>query len=160
MKLSFAVWWAIASTHAEPGLAGPSKVSPLIGSWSVDVTRLPIPPEARPKSVTITFSEVGGDKWTTQVDIVDGGGVATHCIGTAALDGSPAPVKDCPETDTAAMTLPVPNVLVMDLAKGGVGGSARVYSVAADGKSMVETAAYFAQDGRPIMRTNYFKRVR
>ncbi len=39
---------------AVPAAAGPAPASPLLGSWSVDLTRLPIPPEARPKSVTIT----------------------------------------------------------------------------------------------------------
>ena len=30
--------------------------SPLLGKWVADIGRLPIPVEARPKSVTITFS--------------------------------------------------------------------------------------------------------
>jgi hypothetical protein len=65
----------------------------LIGSWAVDVSRLPIPPEARPKSVTITFGDAGDGKWMTQVDIVDASGAKSHSVSTHALDGTAAPIE-------------------------------------------------------------------
>ena len=132
--------------------------SPLIGRWSVDVSRLPMPPEARPRSVTIAFAEVDG-KWATTVDIVDAGGNASHATGATMLDGTPSAVAGSAEADVAAMTMPQPGVLVMSLAKGGLPANTRVYAVAADGRTMVETAAYFGSDGKPIMRTNYFSRM-
>lgn len=134
--------------------------SPLLGSWAVDVSRLSMPAAARPKSVTFTFRDAGGGKWMMQVDIVDAGGVASHATSAADLDGSPAPIKDSLEADTVALKLPAPNVLVMDLVKGGVPASTRVYTVAADGKTLIETAAYAGGNGMPMMRTNYFTRVR
>lgn len=142
-----------------PVFARSPAASPLLGRWAVDVSRLPIPPAARPRSVTFSFSEAGGGKWFTQVDIVDAGGTATHSTSTVDLQGTPAPIKDSMEADTVALKLPAPNVLVMDLVKGGIPASTRVYVVAADGKSMIETASYAGGQGMPMMRTNYFTRL-
>jgi len=49
---------------------------------------------------------------------------------------------------------------MMAPAKGGIPASTRIYTVAPGGRTMIETAVYFSQDGKPIMRTNYFNRVR
>lgn len=70
-------------------------------------------------------------------DIVDASGVASHAASTAGPDGRRAPIKDSLEADTVALKLPAPNVLVMDLVKGGVPASTRVYTVAADGKTLI-----------------------
>lgn len=160
MKAMFLALLAVAAIHTLPASAETSAVSPLLGSWAVDVSRLPIPPTARPMSVTITFSDAGAGRWSAQVDIVDGSGAATHARSTVALDGTPTRVEDGAETDAVAVKLPSPSVLVMDLAKGGIPASTRVYTVAADGKTMIETAAYVGGNGLPVMRTNYFTRVR
>lgn len=160
MKALVAILLIAAVLRGTPALARLSAASPLLGSWAVDVSRLPIPPAARPKSVTITFSDASGGKWTTRVDIVDASGVASHAVSNAALDGTAAPVKDSIEADTVALKLPAPNVLVMDLVKKGVPASTRVYTVAPDGKTLTETAAYAGGNGLPMMRTNYFTRVR
>jgi hypothetical protein len=161
MKALLAILLLIAVPIQDaPALARSSNASPLIGSWAVDVSRLPIPPEARPQRVTFTFSDAGNGKWATQVDIVDAAGAKSHAEGTAALDGTPAPVKGSLEADVTAVKMPAPNVLVMQLGKGGNPASTRVYTVAADGKSMIEIAAYFGDGGVPVMRTNHFTRVR
>jgi len=143
-----------ASAHADS-----SKSSPLLGSWAVDVSRLPKPPQERPQSVTLTFGEAGGGKWAAKVDIVEQGGGKMHAEGVAALDGRATPVKNNFEADTFALQRPAPNVLVMMLAKDRSVASTRIYTVAADGRSMTETVAAFAPDGSPTMRTNYFTRV-
>ena len=44
--------------------------------------------------------------------------------------------------------------------KGGIPASTRIYTVAPDGKTMIETAGYIGEGGKPVMRTNYFKRIR
>jgi hypothetical protein len=81
--------------------------------------------------------------------------------GTSALDGTPGAVTgDLSEADSVAVKLPAPNVMVMQLAKGGIPASTRVYTVAADGKTMIETAAYVGPDGKPLLRTNYFSRIK
>jgi hypothetical protein len=145
---------------AMPALAQPVTPSPLLGTWAVDVSKLPIPPEQRPKSVTFTFNDAGGGKWSTLVDIVAPDGSATHGIATYVRDGTSWPVQGSPEADTSAVMTPKSDVLVMALSKGGMPGSIRIYTVAPDGKSMTETATYFGRDGKPVMRTNYFNRIR
>lgn len=132
----------------------------MLGSWAVDVSRLPMPPAARPRSVTITFSDAGKGKWTTCVDILDAGGAASHAVSTAGLDGTSAHIQDSTEADTVALELPAPDVLVMDLVKSGIPASTRVYTVAADGRTLTETVAHVGGDGRPTMRTNHFVRLR
>lgn len=135
--------------------------SPLLGSWKVDVSRLPVPPEARPKSVTITFSDVGRGKWSTHVDIYGGDGSQRHMVSSYALDGTAAPIQgDTSEADTGAVRIPTPNVMVLALGKGGGPASTRIYTVGSGANTMIETAVSFGDDGQPVMRTNYFSRVR
>lgn len=88
------------------------------------------------------------------------GGTELHSTGTATLDGAPVHVNGSPEADTAAMKQPQRNVLVVALGRGGVPASTRIYAAARGGETMVETAVYFGHDGVPVMRTNYFRRVR
>lgn len=151
---------AVGAAQTALAVERPPATSPLLGSWTVDLSRLPLPPAARPKRVTITFGDAGDGRWTTEVDIVDAAGTATHAVGTATLDGTPEAVEGSSEADIAALTQPTQDVLVMSLGKQGRPASTRVYAVARDGRTMVETAAYFGTDGRPIMRTTHFSRVR
>ncbi|WP_137863099.1 MULTISPECIES: hypothetical protein [unclassified Sphingomonas] len=159
MKLFFGILLAAGLGQIAPALAQTAAPSPLLGSWAVDLERLPIPPEARPKSVTISYADVGGGKWRTNVDIV-GKDYENHTAGTYTPDGTPYVVEGSPEADIAAVQLPAPNVLVMVLGKGGIPASTRIYTVAPDGKTMIETAGYIGEGGKPVMRTNYFKRIR
>ncbi len=160
MKSRLAILLLAGVLQGAPAHARSSSASPLLGSWTVDVSRLPIPPAVRPKSVTISFSDGGGGKWTTRVDIVDASGAASHATSSAALDGTAAPVRDSIEADTVALMLPAPNVLVMDLVKQGIPASTRIYTVAAGGRTLTETVAYAGGNGMPMMRTNYFTRLR
>lgn len=148
-----------APTFAESAAAKTVAPAPLLGHWTLDVSRLPMPPEARPKSVTLAFSETDGGKWKIQVDIVDASGSLRRAISTCAPDGSATSiVGDNVEADVGAMKTPAPNVLVLGLGKSKMPASTRVYTVSADGKSMIETAVNF--DDVPVMRTHYFTRVR
>ncbi|PXV61833.1 hypothetical protein SAMN04487785_1033 [Dyella jiangningensis] len=160
MKALMAMLLFAASVQASSARAEAATPSPLWGQWAVDVSRLPMPPQARPKSVTLTFSDAGPGKLTTQVDIVDAGGAKTHSVGTNPLDGTPVPVKDNIEADSAAMSMPAPNVLVMALGRNGGPASTRIFTVAKDGKSMVEMSAFTGDNGLPAMRTHYFTRVK
>jgi hypothetical protein len=158
MRALFSTLLLASAIQASPALS--QSASPLLGRWAVDVSRLAMPPETRPKSVTFTFSDAGGGKWTTKVDIFGGDGSERHMSSTYALDGSPAPIQgDMAEADIGAVKLPEPNVMVLQLGKDGGPASTRVYVVAPDGKTMIETAAYTGPDGKPLMRTNYFNRV-
>lgn len=160
MKALYAVLLAAAATNAPSAFAEPSRTSPLLGVWSVDVEKLTTPPAERPKSVTITYSDVGAGQWRTHVEVVLPDGKTVHAISTYTPDGRATPVEGNLEADMAATRLPEPGVMVTALARGGQPGSMRTYTVAADGKTMTETVVFFTANGVPAMRTNYFKRVR
>ncbi|WP_447750549.1 hypothetical protein [Sphingopyxis fribergensis] len=159
MKALYATLLAVAATNAAPAFAAPS-ASPLIGSWAVDTSRLTMPPAARPKSVTITYDDVGGGKWRTNVEVVLPDGKKVQAISTYVPDGTATPVEGNLEADMAATRLPEPGVMVTALALRGNPGSMRTYTVSADGKTMTETVVYFTSEGVPAMRTNRFDRVR
>jgi hypothetical protein len=160
MKL-FAVVLLAGAAFTQSALAAAPKTNiALVGSWAVDTSRLPMPPNARPKSVTITFSEEGTDRLRTKVEVVDPAGLQLVAEGVTPLDGSPTPVKSNFEADVSATTMPRPEVLIMQLAKNGSPASTRIYAVSADGNAMIETVAYFRPDGQPVLRKNYFSRVR
>jgi hypothetical protein len=95
-----------------------------------------------------------------RVDVVYAPGKEVHSSSTAALDGTPATVRNSPEGDTVALRQPAPNVLVMALEKGNVLVSTRIYSVLPDNRSLVETAVYPGNDGLLVMKTSYFTRTR
>lgn len=161
MKALLAILLLVGLTHNASVLAASSAASPLLGTWAVDTARLPMAPEARPKSVTFIFTEAGEGKWTTDVAIVDAAGVQLHSFATVALDGTSVPIKGATlEADTVALKHPAPNVLIMALAKDGHPASTRIYAVAPDGQTLVETSVYAGDNGVPIMRTYYLKRVR
>ncbi|MGF6495486.1 hypothetical protein ABIE56_003685 [Luteibacter sp. 621] len=133
--------------------------APLMGKWAVDTSRLPMAPEARPKSVTITFADAGKDRVSMGVDIVYAPGQEVHSKGVSAVDGKSFTVEGSPEADAAAWEHPQPNVLVVGLSKGGVPASTRIYTAAPDGKTMTEIVSYYDNDGRPAMRMHYFTRA-
>lgn len=127
--------------------------SPVLGRWSVDVSRLPMPPEARPKRVTFAFDAVESDKWRIRVEIVQADGSERISTATVALDGSTSAIAgDTLEADAIAARLPQPGVLVLALGKARVPASTRVYAVSADGRHLVETATHFGADGKAVMR--------
>lgn len=159
MKFLSSILVAISLAQAGAACSEPTATSALAGKWAVDISRLQMPAEVRPKSVTVTFAELAGGRLFTRVEVVDAAGAVSYAESVAELNGSPVAVKGNLEADTAAAAMPAPGVLVMQLARAGVPGSTRIYTVATDRKSMVETAANFGNDGRPFMRTNYFRRV-
>jgi len=150
----------LASALAHSALASEAKAkSALLGAWTVDVSRLTMAPASRPKSVTITFSVDETNSLRTRVDVVDPIGKRLVADGVTPLDGAPTQVKSNFEADVSATIMPGPEVLIMQLGKNGIPASTRIYLVSPDGNSMVETVAYFAKDGKPILRKNYFSRI-
>lgn len=160
MKLA-AVALVATLTLAQSSMAAEQKLNTaVIGTWAVETSRLPMPAEARPKSVTITFSNEGSDRLRTRVEVVDPAGGRHEADGITPLDGSPTPVRSNFEADVSATTMPRPEVLIMQLAKNGNPASTRIYAVSRDGETMIETVAYFLPDGQPALRKNYFTRLR
>lgn len=142
-----------------PAAAKPPPVSPLAGRWAIDVAALPMPPEARPKSVMLEFQDAGDGKWATEVEILDQNGGRMHAQATLPLDGTPGPVTGNYWADVSAAKMPASNVLVMQLVDHGNPSSTRIYSVSEDGDTLTETKAFFSKDGSPILQTNLFHRV-
>ena len=134
--------------------------APLLGSWLLDTSRLPMPPEQRPKSVRITFGKTEGGMLNVHVDIVYASGEEVHSFSRAPLDGTPAAVTNSPEGDAVALKQPTPSVLVMALRKGDVLVSTRIYSVLPGGHNLVETVVYPKKFESFVMKTNYFTRIR
>lgn len=154
---------ALASSLAvaAPDLGShPAADAPLLGSWSLDTSRMPVPPGQRPTSVRFTFGDEGNNTWKVSVDIVYAPGQEVHSVSTPVLDGSSTVITHSPEADTGTFKHPAPNVLIMALQKDGVLVSTRIYAVLPDGHTLVETAVYPGQGSTPVMKTNYFTRVR
>ncbi|MFO1493304.1 MAG: hypothetical protein U1F26_01415 [Lysobacterales bacterium] len=158
MKTIATLLCAVLLASASAAWAEASNLQPLIGSWSVDVERLPMPAEARPRSVTMQFAETADHRLSMRVVVIDPTGKELRAEGLGPLDGSAYPVEGNLEADSSAARAPAPGVLVVQLVRQGVPGSTRIYTVSADGQSMIETAANVGDDGKPYMRTHYFHR--
>lgn len=144
-------------TASAPVTTTAAKPMPLVGSWSLDVAR--IPEAERPQRVTMTFRVLPDQKWTTLVEIVTPDGASRHAESTAALDGVPVPISGNMDfIDTVALRQPAPNTLVMTLGRNGTPVSTRVYTVAKDHKSMTETIVW-AGDTLPKLETTHFNRI-
>lgn len=156
LALASALFFASPSGFA----ATASSSSPLVGRWSLDTSRMPMPAAQRPMSVEFSFSEANGGTWVTHVDIVYAPGNEVHSVSSALPDGSYAAIQDSPEADHVALQRPVPNVVVMALQKDGVLVSTRIYSVTPDGNHLVESVVYPGTDRQQAVRLNYFRRVR
>ncbi|MBV6885644.1 LuxR family transcriptional regulator [Xanthomonas euvesicatoria] len=144
--------------QATPAFSASTTPSPLVGTWLLDTSSLPIPEAVRPKRVVLQFKQVAGNKWATTAEIVEHDDTKLQAQSTRLLDGTPGQASGTYLVDRAAVKMPEPGVLVMQLMYQGVPASTRTYTVSADGKVMTEIEAYF-KDGNPMMRTAYFKRA-
>ena len=142
---------------ATPAVAA-EPASPLLGSWALDLEHSQIPADQRPKSVTITYKDAGGGKWSTDVSIVGSNDGKINATGTYPLDGSPAPSTGYQNVDTVAAKSPEPNVLVMAFYKEGMPRTTRTYTVSEDGKTMSETIVWLNINVKPEITTNEFSR--
>ncbi len=134
--------------------------SPLLGRWAIDFAHSDIPVEARPQSVTITYSDAGQGKWQTNVAIVGKEGGKINAATTYALDGTLAPGQGYPNVDSIAVKVPRPTVMVAAFYKAGVPRSTRTYVVSANGKTMLENIVWLGADGQPEIATNQFRRIK
>jgi hypothetical protein len=160
MKILPAALLAALALQSAAACAESAAPSPLVGHWALEVDKLPMPPEARPKRVSIEFRDPGAGKWTTHVEIVHPDDSRMHADSTLPLDGTPGAIDGDYWADVATMKMPAANVLVVQLVDDGVPSSTRVYSVAGDNDTLTETKAFFGKDGTPILQTIVFKRVR
>jgi hypothetical protein len=156
MKLAAAL---LSVVLAQGSAIAPQPSSAFLGRWGVDVATISLPPEQRPKSVTMTFSDAGHGQWRTSVDIVSPDGTPVHSVSTYVPDGTPAAVAPDGEYDHVAITTPAPNVLVMALSKAGTPGTTRIYTLSPDGNTDIETHVYQTPQGPLSMKTAVWRRL-
>lgn len=131
---------------------------PLVGKWSLDVSR--IPANERPRSVTLDLRVSADQQWTGQSEIVAADGSREHAEATGPADGTPVPVTgNMTFADKVSMRQPAPNTLVLTFTKDGNPVSTRVYTIEEDRQSMKETISW-AGNVTPRMVTTYFTRTK
>lgn len=131
------------------------------GRWELDLARMPDTYGPPPKQVVYDFQEVGAGQWRTTIDITAPDGSVRHSVVTYRPDGTTARGQgDTIEADSAAVIAPIPNVLVMNLAKNKLPRSVRVYTLSASGNEMTESAAAVNDAGDPYIRNFHFRRLR
>jgi hypothetical protein len=159
MKIAQA-WASVALIlSSTPAISAEQMVPAFAGKWSLDLSSMPIPPEARPASVTVAFQPEGLEGLRTTFVITAKDGSERRMVSHEKLDGVAVPIEgDQLEADSAALLNPAPNVLVIGLSKNGRPGSVRIYTVSSDGTSLTESAANVGDDGKPfIRRFRWFK---
>ncbi len=154
---------AIAGAAVAQSTGAPSPAvapSPFLGRWELDLTRMPSTYGAPPKRVVYAFQAIGDGKWRTTIDITAPDGGVRHMVVAYRPDGVMAAGEgDISEADSAAILLPAPNVLVMNLSKNRMPGSVRVYTVTADSREMTESAAAVNDRGEPFVRNFHYKHL-
>jgi hypothetical protein len=133
-----------------------AKPHELVGTWVVDVSRIEQPNP--PKSVTMTLAETEAGSFKLSIDIETPDGEIMHAGGVFNPDGSVVRVKDNMDYDVVSMTMPNSRTLVMGGGFGGRPASSRVWTLADDGKEMVEIAIRHLPDGTPYMRKFHWMR--
>jgi hypothetical protein len=143
--IAFAVIAFVSSTFAFA--AGPHQ---LAGTWVVDVSQIEQPNP--PKSVTMTLAEADAGTFRMSIDIEAPDGKVMHAEGAFKPDGIAVRVQGSMDVDVVSMTMPNSRTLVMGGGFNGKPSSSRVWTLADDGKEMVEIAIRHLPDGTPYMR--------
>lgn len=138
--------------------ASADQQSLLIGTWSIDVSKLAIPNP--PRRVTIAFARAGGGEYKMNVNIVDHDGSTRHGETTFKPDGTPSPAVGNADYDVVSMTMPSRRILVMGGEFKGHPGNTRVFSLSDDGRHMIETVVSHTVDGRPHTRVDVWNRAK
>lgn len=128
----------------------------LVGTWAIDVTKLAMPDP--PKSVAMMLAYGGGGKYSMIVNIVDHDGSKRYGLSTFKPDGSPFPAYGNADYDIVSITMPSRGILVMGGAFRGHPANSRVFSLADDGKQMIETVVWHSPDGTPHTRVDIWTR--
>lgn len=128
----------------------------LAGRWRLDTAQ--IPANERPQRVTMTLAQWPDGRWSNAVEIVAADGTRHEGRSTAATDGVPVPISgDLGFADSVALRQPNATTLVMTLRKDGEPVSTRVYSLAKDGRSMMESISWAGQQDAQIQATRFLR---
>ena len=160
VKIAQILFTLICLALSGPLQARGNSNSSLAGTWSLDLSQMPVPPDARPLSVTLTFAGIDKKRWRMTVVIIGNNNSKRVMASEYRLDGVAVSIKgDQLEADMAAVRMPTPGIMVLGLANSGRPASTRVYVVAPDGASMTEHAVTYGDTGVPTIRINRFVRA-
>ena len=153
--LSIALFTVVLASSVTASGAEPHK---LIGTWMVDLSRVDQPNP--PKSVTLTLVAADAGAYKMTVDIEAPDGQVMHAEAESALkpDGTAVRVKGSQDVDVVTFSMPNSRTLVMGGGFQGHPSSSRVWTLADDGKEMIEIAIRHLPDGTPYLRKFYWKR--
>ena len=143
---------SLAAVNAD---AAPS--SKFIGTWNLDLSKMPASPPP-PKSITLVTADAGGGKWKTSVTTVDAAGKTSSNEVTYAVDGKDNPVTGDPTIDADAFSSPDPNTLVIVQKKGGKLVDTLTTVLSADGNTQTATTVGTGADGKPTSTNGVWKR--
>ena len=96
VAVSLALWTAGLQSQAQA-------TDPLMGTWTLDVSKSKFSPGPGPKSITLTFSETA-DGVKQVSDVVSSDGQTVHHEFTAKADGKDYPVSGLPTADSVSLT--------------------------------------------------------
>jgi hypothetical protein len=135
---------------ATSAIASAAEPHALAGTWVVDVSRIDQPNP--PKSVTMTLVEADAGAYRISIDIEAPDGKVMHAGGEFKPDRSAMRVQGSMDVDVVSMSMPNSRTLVMGGGFQGHPSSSRVWTLADDGKRMIEIAIRHLPDGTPYMR--------
>ena len=134
---------------APPAAAGEDHL--LLGTWNVDVSKLE--QADPPASVTMRLSDAGDGGYRLSFDIVTRDGKAVHAGGGIFRpDRSLISVPGSPEVDAVTFSMPNRRTLVMGGALAGHPAHTRIWTLADDGQSMIETIVGHIDGTTPHIR--------
>lgn len=89
MKTACVALVAALMLQATPAFSASTTPSPLVGTWLLDTSSLPMPAAVRPKRVVLEFKQVPGNKWATSAEIIEHDNKTLQAQSTLLLDGTP-----------------------------------------------------------------------
>jgi hypothetical protein len=126
-----------------------------LGTWELDTSKSQTPvyadtTQSPPKSVTYTFKDAGGGKWTyQQVIVLADGKKVEPPAGTFTTDGSPSPVSD-PQFDSVTVTYPDSRTEVVTFFKAGKTIAKQTTKLSADGKQRSSSVDSTDKNGKAV----------
>ena len=129
----------------------------LLGTWHVDVKKLPVPQP--PKDVTLTLTQVAQGEIRMTIDVTNTDGTVIHSESTFKTDGSASPVQGSLDVDTVSVTLPNRRTLIMGTGMKGHPSNTRVFALSDNSRQMTENIVSHDANGVPHARANTWTRT-
>jgi hypothetical protein len=162
MKLSQRFIMTAALAVASLWLASAQAATPnpqVLGIWELDISKSERPPGdpsgPPPKSITRTFKDVGGGKWTHQivVELADGKKMEQPITTFNTADGATTTISGDSQADSMTITYRDSSTAIATFLKNGKPVEKQVDKLSADGKQLLEEVQTTDKDGKPVHYT-------